>query len=293
MKLLIETWKKYLLNEIQIVDNEEEEEYDYDAELLKQQGETESKFFGSVLERAQELAVDISMLTMNYEDYGDEGQMLRRAVERKGEKLGLNVKYLGSGASRFTISVDNDFVIKVSKGLGYSQIEMNKDDYNLGTDPSFGGIFPRVYKHGPQGAKYHPDFYWIIMEKATPLVDDKKIASFFKSSFVDSNNLEEWEASAYKALIAACVTRTVYTNSFVYGSMEEVVISVLQKKNPTVSTIDYDMITQDFMRYSDNFRKIVRVMKEYRKLDVSEALAIGNCGVGYDGRFVILDSSIF
>jgi len=138
MKLLIENWKKYLLNEIEIVDNEEEEEYDYDAELLKQQGETESNFFGSVLQRAQDLAVAISTLMFNYEDYGEEGQMLRRAVERKGEKLGLNVKYLGSGASRFTFSVDNDFVIKVSKGLGYSQIQMNKDDYNLGTDPSFG-----------------------------------------------------------------------------------------------------------------------------------------------------------
>jgi hypothetical protein len=288
MKTLLENWKKYLLNEIEIVDNEEEEEYDYDAELLKQQGETENNFFGSVLERAQELAVAISTLMFNYEDYGEEGEMLRRAVERKGEKLGLNVKYLGSGASRFTISVDNDFVIKVSKGLGYSQIEMNKDDYNLGTDPSFGGIFPRVYKHGPQGAKYHPDFFWIIMEKATPLVDNTKIASFFKSSFVDSDNLDESEAYAFLILMSSCIVR-----GSLYYELKPRIIKLLQKKNPTVSTIDFDMINQDFMRYSDNFRKIVRIIKEYPNLDVMEALAIGNCGVGYDGRFVIIDSSIF
>ena len=127
MKLLLENWKKYLLNEIEIVDNEEEEEYDYDAELLKQQGETENKFFGPVLERAQELATEISMLTMSYEDYGEGGQMLRRAVERKGEKLGLNVKYLGSGSSRYTISVDDNFVIKIAKSLGSYIIQMNKD----------------------------------------------------------------------------------------------------------------------------------------------------------------------
>jgi hypothetical protein len=60
-----------------------------------------------------------------------------------------------------------------------------------------------------------------------------------------------------------------------------------------MSTIDFDMINQDFMRYSDNFRKIARIIKEYPNLDVMEALAIGNCGVGYDGRFVIIDSSIF
>ena len=52
-------------------------------------------------------------------------------------------------------------------------------------------------------------------------------------------------------------------------------------------------MSKNFMRYSDNFRKIVRITKEYPNLDVVEALAIGNCGVGYDGRFVIIDSSIF
>jgi hypothetical protein len=289
MKLLLENWKKYLLNEIEIVDNEEEEEYDYDAELLKQQGETESKFFGSVLERAQELAVDISRLMFNYEDYGEEGEILRRAVERKGEKLGLNVKYLGSGASRFAISVDNDFVIKIAKELRSTDIiQMNKDDYNLGTNPSFGGIFPRVYKHGPQGEKYHPDFFWIIMEKATPLVDNRKIASFFKSSFVDSDNLDESEAYAFLILMSSCIVR-----GSLYYEVKPRIIKLLQKKNPNMSTIDFDMINQDFMRYSDNFRKIVRIIKEYPNLDVMEALAIGNCGVGYDGRFVIIDSSIF
>jgi len=289
MKLLLENWKKYLLNEIEIVDNEEEEEYDYDAELLKQQGETESKFFGPVLERAQELATEISMLTMSYEDYGEGGQMLRRAVERKGEKLGLNVKYLGSGSSRYTISVDDNFVIKIVKGLGSYIIQMNKDDYNLGTDPSFGGIFPRVYKHGPQGAKYHPDFFWIIMEKATPLQDVKKIASFFKSSFVDSDNLDESEAYAFLILMSSCII----VRGNLYYVVKPRIIKLLQKKNPNMSTIDFDMINQDFMRYSDNFRKIVRVMKKNPSLDVSEALAIGNCGIGYDGRFVIIDSSIF
>lgn len=293
MKLLLENWKKYLLNEIEIVDNEEEEEYDYDAELLKQQGETENKFFGPVLERAQELATEISMLTMSYEDYGEGGQMLRRAVERKGEKLGLNVKYLGSGSSRYTISVDDNFVIKIAKSLGSYIIQMNKDDYNLGTDPSFGGIFPRVYKHGPQGAKYHPDFFWIVMEKATPLEDVKKIVSFFPSSFVSVEELSPEEAYMYKLLISACVSKIENPSRSVYYNQEKYVINLLQKKNPDVSKIDYDMITQDFMRYSDNFRKIVRVMKKNPSLDVAEALAIGNCGIGYDGRFVIIDSSIF
>jgi len=290
MKLLLENWKKYLLNEIEIVDNEEEEEYDYDAELLKQQGETENKFFGPVLERAQELAVEIGLLKKGYEDYGDEGQMLRRAVEKKGEKLGLDIKYLGSGASRYAISVNDEFVIKLVHGNSYMQIQINQDDYKLGTDSELGGIFPRVYKHGPQNQKWYPDFYWIIMEKATPLTDDKKIVSFFPTSYIQSKDLNELEASCYKLLIAACAENKDYIK---VPSLKGELLKLLQKTNPNISSINYEEITKDFMRNSSNFRKVVTLFKKYPNLDVEEALAKGNCGVGYDGRFVIIDSSIF
>ena len=35
MKTLLENWKKYLLNEIEIVDNEEEEEYEKKDKTIK------------------------------------------------------------------------------------------------------------------------------------------------------------------------------------------------------------------------------------------------------------------
>lgn len=293
MKLLLENWKKYLLSEIEIVDDDKEEEYeeyDYDAEVLKQQQELESSYFGPVLDRAQELAVEIGLLTKGYEDFGEEGQMLRRTITKKGQKLGLDIEYLGSGSSRYAISVNGEFVIKLAHGNSYMQIQMNQDDYKLGTDSELGGIFPRVYKHGPQNQKWYPDFYWIIMEKAIPLTDDKKIVSFFPTSYIQSKDLDELEASCYKLLIAACAEKKDYIRA---PSLKGELLKLLQKTNPSISSINYEEIRKDFMTNSNNFRKVVTLFKKYPNLDVYEALAKGNCGVGYDGRFVIIDSSIF
>ncbi len=302
MKLLLENWRKYLLSEIEIVDDDEQDvPYDYDEEMIKDKEQLEKKHFGFDKEELNDIANNVASLFTKYSRYDpDERKQLNKGLLDLSIKYGKAINHVGSGAFRTVVSIGKDLILKVARDPSYNY--MNITDHKLGTDSELEGIFPRVYAYGGNNKLNSKGFDWIVIEKTTTIEDDFEIIPFFPSSYLGSaNNYDSNQQQAYVKLIAYCLETYINPNvtmRYDYASTIDTVLEMLKAKAKEMgyqepANIELNKLAQDFERNSKAFRLIGKILKKYPNGVPSEMVRGGNCGVGYDGRFVIIDSSIF
>lgn len=297
MKLLFENWRKYLISEIEIVDDDEQDvPYDYDEEMSKDKEQLEKKHFGFGKEQIDDIANNIISLFKKYDRYDpDERKQLNKGLLDLSIKYSKAINHVGSGGFRTVVSIGKDLVLKIARDSSYNY--MNVSDYQLGTDSELEGIFPRVYTHGGKTARKNKAFDWIVIEKTTPIDYDEQIFPFFKSSYLNEPT-DPSQKSAYLFLIHCCLDRYTGTNTELKDYYADILLEMLKIKanemgyeEPT--QIDYKKLTEDFERNSKAFRLVSKVIKKYPNGVPNEMVRTKNCGIGNDGRFVIIDSSIF
>jgi hypothetical protein len=294
MKLLLEAWKGYLASTKPIPQQdpnypEEEEdvywrsageEYDDEEEPPATIEDLETSYYGK---DRRDLTRVCKLLRLNYTKnaYLNDAE-IERFARVLGKEVGLNIKFMGAGAFRATYTIGNDLVMKISSN-GYDQytLEMNKNDFQLGTDPEIGNIFPRAYLHDYI-------YEWILLEKVTPIKKNHEAAKYFENSILGSvEQLSEDEKNDYFNLVMLSLEDGKRGNFYNLIHHSELANRFSNKKEiPTA-----DMLKNYMLKNSHTYRSLYKAIKKY-KIDVSE-IRFDNIGYASDGRFVLLDSSIF
>lgn len=280
MKLLLENWKKFITEA-----TDEPEEYDYDKEMAAEASELETKHFGSIRELAK----------MAYDTYHQEMQRFVSKIYNKkeltlyhdamaGEVYHKSGKVLidgGRGSFRATFHYSKDYVIKIDATLDGSGKEMNREDKELGTDPQYEDLFPRCYF-------WDSDYKWIVLEKVKEITDLNTLNQFFKSSLLRDNSIPEFNVF----LIQAAVKYKVGIITKDQPLMDEAKKQFDNYKSGVVmnSYVTLDSLVKDL----DNNKTFISVCNAVVRfsIEITEVIKKYNSGVGADGRFVILDSSI-
>lgn len=294
MKLILEAWKGYLAStkpipqqdpnypekEEDVYWKSDAEKYGDEEELPASIEDLETKYFGK---DRMDLTRICKTLRLNFtqNNYHDDYE-LQRFAKALGKNVGLDINFMGAGAFRATYSIGKDLVMKISSN-GYDQytLEMNKNDYQLGTDPEIGNIFPRAY------LRDHV-YEWILLERVTPINKNYEAAKYFENSILGSvEQLNENEKNDYFNLVMLSL-EDGKRGSF-YNLIHQ---SKLANRFPNKKELPTADVLKNYMlRHSPTYRNLYKAIKKYN-IDVSE-IRFQNIGYGSDGRFVLLDSSIF
>lgn len=293
MKLLLEAWKGYLASTKPIPQQdpnypEEEEDvywksdaekYGDEEELPASTEELETKYFG--IDKT-DLTRICKTLRLNYTKYAYANNAeIERFARVLGKQVGLNIKFMGDGAFRATYSIGNDLVMKISSQFDQYSFDMNKSDYKLGTDPEIGNIFPRAYLHDYV-------YEWILLERVTPIKKNHEAAKYFENPILGSvEQLDEDEKNDYFNLVMLSLEedkRERFNNLLKYSKL----VNRFPNKNDIPTA---DKLKKYMLRSSHTYRSLYKAIKKY-KIDVGE-IRFDNIGYASDGRFVLLDSSIF
>jgi hypothetical protein len=200
-----------------------------------------------------------------------------------------HIRFLGAGSYRIAFSIGDNRVIKISLDSvgdsipGESGHQMNRDDFELGNNDELEGIFPKVFAHAP-------DFEWIIQEKVRPAVRSGEYIRFFKSPLLPNpETLDDIEKDSYASIISAAFQmKSVYFEDDKRLGSIGIFGPAWQQKNGDKTLGE---LREDLYERSRAFRGLLNAANLY-KIDMDEFRPY-NIGVANDGRFVMLDSSIF
>jgi|694.fasta_scaffold77347_2 hypothetical protein len=270
MKQLFENWRKHL--------REQEEE-----PTISQK---EEKFFGSDI---RTIAMDLLDKVREYEQaYNYIGSSGRLAAEEVSNQFGKDIKFLGSGSWRAAFSVDN-FVIKLNYQDSDSGREMNQDDINLGRMGEFSTLFPKVYMSDPNND-------WIVMEKATPITNWNQIMQYFPNKILGDYSTTKSQFSYY-SLFMVCLDYKVLEMKGADVSLRRLNMEyekddysdLFREKNPNFTKVPPLKVVVSNFEYP-LFLLLVKLIVEFN-VAIYE-IRPGNTGIGEDGRFLLIDSSI-
>lgn len=281
MKPLLESWKKYLSEQEipqQPSNYPEEEEDVYGGQEEETIQDVETKYFGK--DKTQLQRICNTLLRSYIQNPYDEFQ-LQRFANALAKNENLEIKYMGSGAYRSTYTIGNDLVLKLSKDPhDPDNLEMNKSDYDLGTDSSIGNIVPRAYSHGT-------NFQWVLLERVTPILKNSDAAKFFQTDLLPSVEiLSESERNDYFNLVMLCLeekNEKYYKNLLSFSKIKD-------RFQPNQSIPTFTELRQHLLRTHPTFRNLYKAVNKYG-IETSE-IRFQNIGYGSDNRFVLLDSSI-
>lgn len=214
------------------------------------------------------------------------------------EKAFPNWEKLGCGAYRcvYQPQGEKDYVVKViRKGAkteedeeeGYDRIgfltAQNKVEFDVSKE--FPLIFPRVYAH-------HPDFNWIVIDKVEVVTDSSvPLMESLKASFpeiidyiFDMYSFPQTVLSYDNALELMLMAATTGTEDESYRPT-----SRRFRKDYQEGTAE--KIFDFGIRNSEVFRELHKAINKY-KIQISD-ISGGNIGRTSDGRFVIIDASVW
>jgi hypothetical protein len=291
MKTLLENWKRFTKEQ------EEVKDYDYDAEVAKEREELEQKHFGASANIGKMLH-DIYQKEMAYlksqgadpDEIIDEHDNIFDVIQAKFNKLNSSNKISsnslensGRGSFRAVFSCDKDYVIKIDASIDGSGIEMNREDQQLGTNKKYGDIFPRVFM-------FDPRYKWIVAEKVREVDAPEEINKFFPNVLLRSDLM-----NTHMYLVAIKIIME-YKVSQMKGNkqmMQHFSDTFDDYKQAGLTYNSYATIEKVVNKFNKNptFFKIVSAIFEHG-IEIQDAIQPGNMGIGYDGRLVILDSSI-
>lgn len=194
-----------------------------------------------------------------------------------------NWSVLGRGAYRVTFQPpgEKDYVVKVvrEKSKNYTSAgevqRQNEAEFKIGAN--FPQIFPKSYSH-------HPEYDWIVVEniEVFPSVRSRDVLKSLKKSFP---KLVSFIDDVYYGGLSS------FQNT---GDILEYILAAATKGTEYevgVFTPKLEKVFEFGMKYSKVFRELHRVINEFSN-DISD-ISHGNIGKGSDGRFVILDASVF
>lgn len=275
MKLIFENWRKHI--------NEVEEK------TLQQK---EEQFFGSdIVSIAKDLLDKVREL--QYDNY-DSDQAGRLAADELSDLHGKQISMLGYGSWRMGFLVDDKFVVKLNYRDSESGRGMNKDDTRLGRLGDIGELFPKVYQHDK-------NYDWIIMEKATPIKNWDQILRFFPNRLLPNYDsvMGKWSfmdlfeiALQYKVAELQMDDNVMDDLVFSYNSTDsgaERFLHLFQEKNPNLKKQPpLELVVSNF-EYP-LFLSLANLVNDF-DVEINE-IRPGNTGIGEDGRFLLIDSSI-
>lgn len=275
MKLIFENWRKHI--------NEEEEK------TLQQK---EEHFFGSdIVAIAIDLLDKVRELEYDSYDYDQSGKLAADEISNLHSK---EIRMLGHGSWRMGFLVDDKFVVKLNFRDSESGRGMNKDDTNLGRLGDIGDLFPKVYQHDS-------NYDWIIMEKATPIKRWDQILEFFPNRLLPEYNsmmgkfsfMELFQiALHYKVAELQDDDNVIDNLVFSYNSKvsgEGRFLHLFQEKNPNLKKQPpLELVVSNF-EYP-LFLSLAKLVAEFG-IEINE-IRPGNTGIGEDGNFLLIDSSI-
>jgi len=215
------------------------------------------------------------------------------------EKAFPNWKRMGCGAYRcvYQPQGEKDYVVKVirkgaktkeDKEDGYDPIEFltaqNKVEFDVSRE--FPLIFPKVYAH-------HPDFNWIVIDEVEVITDSSiplmeslevsfpeiikevfRLYPSFKWSVISYDN-------AFELILMAATTGTEDES---YRPLSRRLKNVYQEGTA-------EKIFDFGIRNSETFRELHKAINKY-KIQIGDITG-GNIGRTSDGRFVIIDASVW
>lgn len=280
MKLLIENWKKFITEA-----TDEPEEYDYEKEMAAEASELEQKHFGSIRELAK----------MAYDTYHEEMQKYKSKVMTKMElelyhgamagavyhKSGKALLDGGRGVFRATFHYDKNYVIKIDATIDHNGRQMNREDKELGTDPQYEQLFPRCFF-------WDKNYDWIVLENVKPIDDEATLNSFFKTSLLRDNADPRYYTLVLKTVIKYKVGKMTKEQSVIDEAQKD--FSIFKHGVTMNNYVTLDMLVKEL----DKNKTFVSYCNAVVRFDMSvtDSFRLGNTGVGIDGRFVVLDSSI-
>lgn len=269
MKQLFQNWRKHLKEQEEPTISQKEE-----------------KFFGSDI---RSIAMDLLDKVREYEEaYKYIGSSGRLAAEEVSNQFGKDIKFLGYGSWRAAFSVDN-FVIKLNYQDSDSGREMNQDDINFGRMGEFSTLFPKVYMSDPNND-------WIVMEKATPIKDWDQIMQYFPNKILGDYNSTKSQFSYY-SLFMICLDYKVLEMKGSDVSLRRLNMEyekddysdLFREKNPNITKVPPLKVVVSNFEYP-LFLLLVKLIVEFN-VAIYE-IRPGNTGIGEDGRFLLIDSSI-
>jgi hypothetical protein len=278
MKLLFENWKRFLKEA-------DDQEYDYDAEMLAQQQELEKEHFGSSIKELAQMAYDT--YREQIKKYSSQVQSKRELIlyheamaSEVYHKSGKKLLDGGRGSFRATFHYDKDYVIKIDATLDVSGRQMNQEEKELGTTVTDGELFPRCFL-------WSPTYEWIVVENVKEIRSFEEINDFFPNNLIKVSDPVHYHMYFMDAINYRVAQLTNDTKT-----IERLTEEFQQTKHMfTVNSyVTIQKIQQEF-RKNNLFNNICRLIVNY-DLDTKDSLSRYNTGIGFDGRFVILDPSV-
>ena len=272
MKLILENWRKYVKEQIE--------------------PEQEKQYFGNsrniaveLLKHYQPILQSASTSKEAQQEFDKSSESDEKIAADVSQKTGSQVSFLGKGAFRATFKVENDTVIKlnISKGSQTGQ-KMNEEDFSLGTDSRYGEIFPKAYE-------IDANKDWVILEQVTPIKDYFRISKYFPNDVLQGFRDPMRYYELFLESIRFVVGNNIKVDQFIQTATQKINnISRLFLKAIAKREVPLEEIIGGFKKLK-TFNDITSAIIRYN-MDINDALRPKNIGVGQDGRFVILDSSI-
>lgn len=181
-------------------------------------------------------------------------------------------RQIGHGAYRDTYSIHG--VPEVLKAATVpAGIEMNRDDWRLGTDRSVRGAFTRAFAH-------HPEYMWVILERVSPIgiMWEHVPNAVFTDRFPPMKR-----GSAELGIDPQYLFRQAV---YIASGQATMGIRMLGRR---VMGDELESMTQECLRIP-NFSALIRAVRKYT-IRISEVCP-NNLGIAQDGRLVLLDSSV-
>lgn len=206
-----------------------------------------------------------------------------------------NWQRMGCGAYRcvYLPKGEKDYVVKVVREKVPSSLvgsvsetfltSQNKAEFDISRE--FPLIFPKVYAH-------HPDFNWVVMDKVEVVLDSSlplmesleasfpKMIKYIFDMYSFPRNVRSFDHALQLILMAA-------TFGTKYPKLDALTSSLKEKyiKGSAEKIFDFGI------KNSETFRELHRAVNEYG-IEIGDVSG-GNVGRTSDGRFVIIDASVW
>jgi len=264
MKLLFENWKRY----------------------ITEVSEAEQSYFGDLPNVAKQIEKAFDKFKMHVDT--KYGEITMNTIQAElvfftsdvAKQTGGKALAIGCGKFRCGFDIGDEYIIKFDISPNGEAREQNMTDAKIGRNSEWNDIFPRSVVSSD-------DYRWVALERVRVLTnkDMKEFNSFFPNPKLKGHISDLY---AYYSLI---ITALLFNSGDVKLAQDE--YSILESKYWALQTkhtgLTLEIVADGFTQHNPHDR-IIRAIIEFGIRP--EEIRTNNVGVGADGRFVIIDSSV-
>ena len=260
MKLLLENWKRYIVEASQ----------------------QEQSYFGNTPQIADQIIDELDKwkATLQNKTHDYLQKNMHVFVDLVKQKI-PSLTFMGVGKFRAAFTTDKDLVIKIDYTNNNLAKEQNEDDADmgrLGKHPRYSYLFPKSYLS-------HKDSKWVILEKVKPLTNNyAEFNKFFKFPTLEKATKNQQLITLY---IRACLLYETGFDSALQDLKRNSINKIEDQIKIRISQPVRVLVEE--LRENKLFVELAIVCQKY---NISPwEIKPDNVGITEDGRFVILDSS--